>query len=163
MHRQIFQRVSQGSSAFGSPSQILLRNSRGRPSIEQSFQTIPTNVPSSQSLSKLSQLPSRTPSVTRLQPAFRQQKTSSQWRIPGAIRPVSCSRNMQEAQHGAKEQSYREEMKGKTIDPDEHDEEEPGFARSEKAAQASQLNLSARLSKDGTHGGTFISFTSFLW
>jgi hypothetical protein len=47
-------------------------------------------------------------------------------------------------------------MKDKTFDPDEQDEEEPGFARSEKAAQASQLNLSARLSKDGTPGGTFI-------
>lgn len=46
-------------------------------------------------------------------------------------------------------------MEGKTTDPDEHDGEEYEFARSEKAAQASHLNLSARLSKEGTPGGTY--------
>jgi hypothetical protein len=41
------------------------------------------------------------------------------------------------------------------MDSDEHNGEEHEFARSEKAAQASQLNLSARLSKEGTSGGTY--------
>lgn len=68
---------------------------------------------------------------------------------------MSTSKSLAESQRGSKEISYKEEMKGKTVDPDENDDE-PGFARSEKAAQASQLNLSARLSKDGAQGGTFI-------
>jgi putative ABC transport system ATP-binding protein len=52
-------------------------------------------------------------------------------------------------------------MKGKNLEPDEHDEEDHAppekdesieFGRSEKASQAAQLNLSAKLSKDGTAG-----------
>ena len=54
-------------------------------------------------------------------------------------------------------------MKGKTSEPDEIEEEDAGFVRSEKAAQASQLNLSARLSKEGAHSGTSIDyFLGFL-
>jgi len=55
-------------------------------------------------------------------------------------------------------------MKGKNLEPDEHDEEDHQgsrgqpedtieFGRSEKASQAAQLNLSAKLSKDGTSAG----------
>jgi len=52
-------------------------------------------------------------------------------------------------------------MKGKTSEPDEVDEQNAGFVLSEKAAQASQLNLSARLSKDGAQGGTSIDCLAF--
>lgn len=61
--------------------------------------------------------------------------------------------------------SYKEEMRNRKngIKPTEEQEDTEGdedFARSEKAAQASKLNLTARLSKDGTgkdgkKGGTF--------
>ncbi|KAF2179401.1 P-loop containing nucleoside triphosphate hydrolase protein [Zopfia rhizophila CBS 207.26] len=51
--------------------------------------------------------------------------------------------------------SYKDEMKEKgVVDIEEHDvEEEQGFAKSDKAAAAAQVNLSARLSKDGAPGG----------
>ncbi len=48
-------------------------------------------------------------------------------------------------------QAYRKEVKSKDDDIDE--EEEAGFGRSEKASQAAQLNLSAKLSKDGSQQG----------
>ncbi|KAJ6203166.1 hypothetical protein J3E72DRAFT_231795 [Bipolaris maydis] len=53
--------------------------------------------------------------------------------------------------------SYKDEIKEKGIvDLEEHDgeaEAEQGFAKSEKAAQAKQVNLSAKLSKDGSGSG----------
>lgn len=139
MRRQILQRASHSS-------QVLLRNSQGRPSIAQQLQT-------STSPRSLSNLPQQ----TQLRPSFFQHNTPSRWNAASiGSRSASTSKSLAESQHGSKGQSYKEEMKDKTFDPDEQDEEEPGFARSEKAAQASQLNLSARLSKDGTPGGTFI-------
>nr|POF22186.1 atp-dependent permease mdl1, mitochondrial [Quercus suber] len=48
--------------------------------------------------------------------------------------------------------SYRDEVKAATEPTDEEADEMGGFKRTEKAAQASQLNLSAKLSKEGTDG-----------
>ncbi|KAF2431546.1 ABC multidrug transporter [Tothia fuscella] len=78
-------------------------------------------------------------------------------------RQFSVSRAVAEAQQQPASKSYLQEMKGKSSEPDEHDEEDHvpqekessiEFGRSEKASQAAQLNLSAKLSKDGTPGGT---------
>jgi len=49
--------------------------------------------------------------------------------------------------------SYKDEVGNKNVEPDEHDEEEQGFGRSKRADQAAQLNLSARLSKEGKTEG----------
>nr|POF07030.1 atp-dependent permease mdl1, mitochondrial [Quercus suber] len=48
--------------------------------------------------------------------------------------------------------SYQDEVKAATQPRDEDMDEMEGFKRTEKAAQASQLNLSAKLSKEGTDG-----------
>lgn len=52
--------------------------------------------------------------------------------------------------------SYKEEMKEKgAVDVEEHEpeEEERGFEKSEKASAAAKVNLSAKLSKEGSSGG----------
>ncbi|KAF2727815.1 hypothetical protein EJ04DRAFT_529126 [Polyplosphaeria fusca] len=77
------------------------------------------------------------------------------------FRLFSVSRGVLEAnKHGkttAKvRKSYREEMKERgTVDAEEQEgevDEEQGFAKSEKAAAASKVNLSAKLSKEGAPG-----------
>ncbi|KAI9696677.1 MAG: ATP-binding cassette permease mdl1 [Bogoriella megaspora] len=56
----------------------------------------------------------------------------------------------------AKQQSYAEEVKAnrKITEDEDTDDDEKSFGRSEKAAQAAQLNLSAKLSKEGSSEGT---------
>jgi putative ABC transport system ATP-binding protein len=49
--------------------------------------------------------------------------------------------------------AYRDEVKSNE-DPDEVEENDAEFGRSEKASQAAKLNLSARLSKEGSSGGS---------
>ncbi|KAF2803401.1 ATP-dependent permease MDL2, partial [Mytilinidion resinicola] len=77
-----------------------------------------------------------------------------------ARRTFSISRALAEEQRASppekrKPKSYQDEIKEKgIINLEEHDtEEEPGFAKSEKATQALQVNLSAKLSKDGAGPG----------
>ncbi|KAJ5029688.1 P-loop containing nucleoside triphosphate hydrolase protein [Bipolaris maydis] len=77
------------------------------------------------------------------------------------IRLFNASRHVSEAPGNDKitkqRKSYKDEIKEKGIvDLEEHDgeaEAEQGFAKSEKAAQAKQVNLSAKLSKDGSGSG----------
>ncbi|KAF1988846.1 ABC transport system ATP-binding protein [Aulographum hederae CBS 113979] len=65
-------------------------------------------------------------------------------------RRISSSRILAEA----RQVPYKHERENKNSEPDEQDDDdEPGFAKSEKASQAAQLNLSARLSKDGASKG----------
>ncbi|PVH94510.1 P-loop containing nucleoside triphosphate hydrolase protein [Periconia macrospinosa] len=77
------------------------------------------------------------------------------------IRPFSTTRAFYEAQKNDAKQparvrkSYKQEMQEKgAIDLEEHDgvPEDMGFAKSEKANAAAQVNLSAKLSKDGVSG-----------
>ncbi|KAF1834838.1 hypothetical protein BDW02DRAFT_579272 [Decorospora gaudefroyi] len=77
-------------------------------------------------------------------------------------RMFSASRLLAEAATNAKparqRKSYKDEIKEKGIvDVEEHDGEgggeEHGFAKSEKATQAKQVDLSAKLSKDGSGAG----------
>ncbi|KAF2004124.1 hypothetical protein P154DRAFT_543566 [Amniculicola lignicola CBS 123094] len=83
----------------------------------------------------------------------------STWpRLP-LVRPFSVSRALAEAKQEEKaparvRKSYKDEMKEKgAIDLEEHEvEEEHGFKKSEKATAAQQVNLSAKLSKDGGGG-----------
>lgn len=79
--------------------------------------------------------------------------------FPQPVRVFTASRLLAEASRNSlstkKPKSYREEIKEKGIrDLEEHDGEaegeEPGFAKSEKATQAKQVNMSAKLSKDGS-------------
>jgi putative ABC transport system ATP-binding protein len=92
-------------------------------------------------------------------------RSSLQWHNASSMgRPFSVSRAVAEAQKQPTPRPYLQEMKGKNLEPDEHDEDEHTthpeekdeleFGRTEKASQASQLNLSAKLSKDGTHSKT---------
>ncbi|KAJ4374987.1 ATP-binding cassette permease mdl1 [Neocucurbitaria cava] len=64
--------------------------------------------------------------------------------------------------------SYRDEIKEKGfVDVEEHDgetdAEERGFVKSEKATQAKQINLSAKLSKDGTGAGSTPGGMKEIW
>ncbi|KAI8938908.1 multidrug-resistance transporter mdr2 [Plenodomus lindquistii] len=75
-------------------------------------------------------------------------------------RSFTASRLLAEATTNARparlRKSYRDEIKEKGIlDLEENDgePEERGFAKSEKATQAKQVNMSAKLSKDGTGSG----------
>jgi putative ABC transport system ATP-binding protein len=78
------------------------------------------------------------------------------------IRMFTASRILaevpKEAKAVKKRKSYKDEIKERgLIDLEEHDGEgedaEQGFAKSEKAAAARQVNLSAKLSKDGSGSG----------
>lgn len=96
---------------------------------------------------------------------------------PGILqrRAFSISRIHREAQSPTPvkpKKSYLQEVKERRPEPDEQDEDDHAnpqkldkelqvseedvseFGRSEKASQAAQLNLSAKLSKDGTQGGS---------
>jgi putative ABC transport system ATP-binding protein len=56
--------------------------------------------------------------------------------------------------HGDRKTAYKNEIKNKSSDPAEEEEEDESqtFKKSEKAAQASQINLSAKLSSHGKEG-----------
>lgn len=75
---------------------------------------------------------------------------------PAQRRVLQTSQIQREAQaaKGAPEQQ-NSDQKSKTTDPTEHDDEleDEGFGRTEKAAQASKLNLSARLSSENDKSG----------
>ena len=151
MRCQIFQRAYKRSIS-GSSLRTLPPSGPGRPTISCLIQSTPLCERSIATRPQLSLRPTR---QSQAQSSSLRHNSPSSWHRPSiASRLFSASRSLAESQHGGKEQSYKEEMKGKTVDPDENDGEEHEFARSEKAAQASQLNLSARLSKEGTHGGT---------
>ncbi|KAK0645305.1 ATP-dependent permease MDL1 [Lasiodiplodia hormozganensis] len=65
------------------------------------------------------------------------------------VRVFATSRILAEAR-----QSYQDEMKSKgVVNKEEVDEDEREFTKSEKASQAAQVNLSAKLSKDGSGKG----------
>lgn len=69
------------------------------------------------------------------------------WPNPAGSRiAFSVSRVVAEAQREA----LKDEVKGRERTEEELDEDEVGFVKSDKATQAAQLNLSAKLSKDGS-------------
>lgn len=77
------------------------------------------------------------------------------FRIFCASKVLAEARNREDAPAKVRK-SYKEEMKEKgVIDIEEHEpeEEERGFVKSERASAAAQVNLSAKLSKDGLAGG----------
>lgn len=79
---------------------------------------------------------------------------------PCTARVFATSRISREEQSkvpSIRSQSYRDEVGRKSSEPDEVEDGEDGFGRTEKASQAAQLNLSAKLSKDGkmADAGTF--------
>jgi len=150
MRRQIFRRACK-TSTFGSSLQISPRNSPGRP--KTSYPIQPSLLCEQPTATRL-QLSLRPPSQSQFLHSRLQYNCPPPWhRASTTSRLFSSSRCLAESNREEKEQSYKEEVKGKTTDPDEHDGEEHEFARSEKAAKASHLNLSARLSKEGTPGG----------
>ncbi|KAF2853811.1 hypothetical protein T440DRAFT_465569 [Plenodomus tracheiphilus IPT5] len=97
-----------------------------------------------------------TPSLVR----FATAGTTRRNGVQQPTRMFTASRLLAEATDNAKpvkqRKSYRDEIKEKGImDLEENDgePEEQGFAKSEKATQAKQVNMSAKLSKDGTGSG----------
>lgn len=73
------------------------------------------------------------------------------------LQTSTSSQEEQKAQlakeQGIKELSYRDEIKKKSTDPaDEEEDESMAFRKTERAAQASQVNLSAKLSSHGKDG-----------
>jgi putative ABC transport system ATP-binding protein len=109
------------------------------------------------------------PSV--LAPAIRPRSLFPQSGLYQPIRSFSVSRAVFEAQHVDKRSekvrmSYREEMKAKgVVDKEEADgtTEETGFVRSEKANAAAQVDLSAKLSKEGTSASGQQGSMSEMW
>lgn len=86
------------------------------------------------------------------------------------LRMFTASQLLAEAASNAKPEkqrkSYRDEIKEKGImDLEENDGEpdEQGFAKSEKATQAKQVNMSAKLSKDGSGSGGAPGGTREIW
>ncbi|QDS69660.1 hypothetical protein FKW77_009462 [Venturia effusa] len=94
---------------------------------------------------------------------------ASIWHQSTFNRQFSVSSAVAEAQNKSAAKPYLQEMRGKLQDPHEKDDDEHpsnaveehgeqetevhDFGRSAKASQAAQLNLSAKLSKDGATGG----------
>lgn len=77
---------------------------------------------------------------------------TKQWRFTPPARIFATSWTLAEEQKNvpsAQKKSYRDEVGRRSSEVDEIDEDEDGFGRTKKAAQAAQLNLSAKLSKDG--------------
>lgn len=76
------------------------------------------------------------------------------------FRLFSISRTLSEAKNTTNvpvkaKKSYKEEMREKgAVDVEEHEPEEEGFVKSEKASAAAKVNLSAKLSKDGGGSGS---------
>ena len=96
--------------------------------------------------------PLRQSPKTRLDPSFSSGKTCSirpQWR------DISRTSVLQEAHPTAVKEKENTELEPKK---DEGPEGERGFARTEKASQAAQVNLSARLAKDGQSQGQTAGF-----
>ena len=165
MRRQILQRACHSSSSsLPPPPRILGWNSPGRPTRTQQLQTLQPLSSQNHFFSNLPRRTLRTPIIPEARLSFSKHHLPLRPQLaPIAVRPVSSSQAVSQSQHGSRKQSYNEEVKGKTLEPDEIEEEDAGFVRSEKAAQASQLNLSARLSKEGAHSGTSIDyFLGFL-
>ncbi|KAF2084843.1 hypothetical protein K490DRAFT_75510 [Saccharata proteae CBS 121410] len=78
---------------------------------------------------------------------------SRAWRSsPAAFTTFSSSRTLSKK----RPLSYQEELKSKgVVNPEEQEDnvdESQGFAKSERASQAAQVDLSAKLSKDGSQG-----------
>ena len=76
--------------------------------------------------------------------------------VSGQLRRLQTSRILREAQATKKtsEQDNNSAVKKRQFTEHDEEDETEGFGRTEKAAQASQLNLSARLSKEGDKGGS---------
>ena len=156
MRSQIFN----GAAAIGSTTSALLR-----PRWVNSIHNTP--FAHSQSIIRLFSVAS--PRATRplvhkplLPTSVPQHRTEPfRWRQNTTLRRAfSASRCLSEAQPVKPPVkaplSYKDEMKAKALHPEaqEQDDGELGFGKSEKALQAQQLNLSAKLSKDSAQGGT---------
>lgn len=87
------------------------------------------------------------------------------------IRSFCASTALREAKQDAKppvrpRKSYKQEMAEKgvvDVEETEGEQEEVGFAKSEKANAAAQVNLSAKLSKDGATGGNAGGGMKEMW
>jgi len=91
----------------------------------------------------------------QIRPKWQPSLVTRTWSFTPLRRGLSFSKALQEARttavkEGEKNKPQREE--------DEDDEEERGFARTVKASQAAQVNLSARLAKDGQSQGQTAGF-----
>ncbi|KAI4640049.1 multidrug-resistance transporter mdr2 [Alternaria ventricosa] len=138
-------------------SNIQSRISTTTPAISRSFATTPIPKASISKASPNSCAPSLFAPSSILR--FAAAGTTRNNGLHTPARMFTTSRLLAEASSNAKPArqriSYKEEIKQKGIvDLEEHDgepeNEEQGFAKSEKAAQAKQVNLSAKLSKDGS-------------
>lgn len=105
-------------------------------------QSTHSQLPQSRCLSTIrSQQPTRPSLLLQRQPLH----------FPSTRRVLQTSqKSPQAAQPPAK--SYRKELED-SEDPADRDDDDEGFKRTEKAAQASEVNLSAKLSKDDKGGG----------
>lgn len=97
-------------------------------------------------------LSSRTPSLFR--PCWGVPQTAT-WTTQRRLLQTSQTRHEAQAAKTA-QQNQSNESTPRQKDPTEHDDEleDEGFGRTEKAAQASRVNLSARLSKEGDKKGS---------
>jgi len=97
-------------------------------------------------------LSSRTPSLFR--PCWGVPQTAT-WTTQRRLLQTSQTRHEAQAAKPA-QQNQSNDSTPRQKDPSEHDDEleDEGFGRTEKAAQASRVNLSARLSKEGDKKGS---------
>src|ERR1700712_4436409 len=147
----ILQRACQRSSATVAPG-LPFRSRANCSSISIQPLWIAKGQFSSSASSRFSRQPGPQDVLRKALPGLRKFAFGDQpaWTIRAQF---STSRSVAEVPAKPKEQSYKDEVQHK-VDREEHDEDEHGFGRSEKASQAGQLNLSAKLSKDGSAGGT---------
>ncbi|KAF2397972.1 ABC multidrug transporter Mdr2 [Trichodelitschia bisporula] len=140
MRAQIFLRRAGHGSASARP--LTLGSLAGRP--RWYSPAAAQEPPSIRSLTTAVFAANRTPLV-HPRPALPVNSQPRGTHIVGFGRPFSISRAVAEAQ----------KQPDRSYEQTKHDEhQDDGFGRSEKASQAAQLNLSAKLSKDGAHGGT---------
>jgi len=91
----------------------------------------------------------------------RRSVVAAQQSVRGQLPPFSVSERHISISRAVRQEvakPYKDEVADKNSDPDEHDEEDSGFGRSQKADQAAKLNLSARLSKEGKSDGKNAGF-----
>ncbi|KAF2134686.1 ATP-dependent permease MDL2 [Dothidotthia symphoricarpi CBS 119687] len=145
---------------------------RTSPTISRAFtaKPLPTHVSAAQGQRTRSCVAALIPSsaILRLAPAGTTRRNALQH----PFRLFTSSRILAEVANDAKtptkqRRSYKDEMADKGMaDSEEQRDAEPeseGFVKSEKAAAARQVNLSAKLSKDGSGGGGGTGGMKEIW
>ncbi|KAF1816738.1 ATP-dependent permease MDL1 [Eremomyces bilateralis CBS 781.70] len=138
--RRIWHQAAQGAQSAKSPVQSLL-SARGGKNVAYTFA-----IPSARCLGTLTLSSTRT-LLHRVPRSFPSAVSDCKAAAGSSKRVFATSRALQAAK---KEVSYRDEIKHRNKDEDDVEEDENDFKRSEKASQASQINLRARLSKEGS-------------